>query len=329
MNHEQSHYYQHLTPEVVLNAVEQQGFTPSGHLLALNSYENRVYQIGLEDNGFVIGKFYRQPRWSDAAILEEHQFSLELAAAEIPVIAPLKDDQQQTLFHFEGFRFALYPRCGGHRPELEQADSLEQIGRLLGRLHAIGREKPFQHRPELTVERFGRQAILNLRDSSLVPPEAEHNFFTAAETLLGAIEQQMQALGRFPFQRLHGDFHAGNLLQNPEGLFVVDLDDCLMGPVVQDLWLLLDGDVEVMKRQLDPLLRGYEMFNHFDISQFSLVECLRGLRLLHYNAWIAKRWDDPAFPLHFSWFSSPRHWEEQIIDLRQQLERVQNPPLLY
>lgn len=329
MNNGPSHYYQQLTPEIVLDAVERQGFVPSGHLLALNSYENRVYQIGLEAGGFVIGKFYRQPRWSDAAILEEHCFTLELAAEELPVIAPLQDPQGQTLFSHQGFRFALYPRCGGHRPDLETAESLQQIGRLLGRLHAIGRQRAFAHRPQLNVEAFGHQAIRALHDSALVPAEAAHNFFAAADALVEAIEQQMQALGSFPQQRLHGDFHAGNLLQNPDGLFVVDFDDCMMGPVVQDLWLLLDGDAETMKRQLEPLLKGYETFSYFDIAQLALIECLRGLRLLHYNAWIARRWDDPTFPHHFPWFASPRHWEDQIIDLRQQLERLQNPPVTF
>lgn len=319
------HYYQRLSPELILTAIEQHGFVPSGHLLALNSYENRVYQIGLEAGGFVIGKFYRQPRWSDESILEEHAFTLELAEQELPVIAPIKDLQGQTLFHHEGFRFALYPRCGGHRPDLEGKESLEQIGRLLGRMHTIGRQRDFAHRPVLTVESFGHTAINDLRDSSLLPPESAHNFFAAAEALVGAIEQQLMVLGNFPQQRLHGDFHAGNLLQNPEGLFVVDFDDCLMGPVVQDVWLLLDGDEETMKRQLEPLLTGYETFMPFDINQLGLIECLRGLRLLHYNAWIARRWDDPTFPHHFPWFASPRHWEDQMIDLRQQMERLQNP----
>ena len=327
MHSDKPHYYQQLTPAVVLDAIEQQGFVPSGHLLALNSYENRVYQIGLDEGGFVIGKFYRQPRWSDAAILEEHRFTLELAEQELPIIAPIKDPQGQTLFHQQGFRFALYPRCGGHRPDLETAESLEQIGRLLGRMHAVGRQHTFEHRPRLTVEVFGREAIRNLQQSALVPAETAHNFFAAAEAMVEAIEQQMMALGSFPMQRLHGDFHAGNLLQNPQGLFVVDLDDCLLGPAVQDLWLLLDGDAETMKRQLEPLLRGYDTFAYFDTSQLALIECLRGLRLLHYNAWIARRWDDPTFPHHFPWFASPRHWEDQMIDLRQQMERLQNPAL--
>ena len=325
MMNDSAHYYQDLTPAVVLDAIEQQGFEPSGHLLALNSYENRVYQIGLEQGGFIIGKFYRQPRWSDAAIQEEHHFTLELAEQELPVIAPLKNAKGQTLFHHQSFRFALYPRCGGHRPDLESPESLEQIGRLLGRMHAIGRQSSFAHRPRLTVEAFGHDAIRHLRQSALVPPEAAHNFFAAAEALVEAIEQHMTALGTFPMQRLHGDFHAGNLLQNPDGLFVVDLDDCMMGPVVQDLWLLLDGDPETMKKQLVPLLNGYETFASFDIGQLGLIECLRGLRLLHYNAWIARRWDDPTFPHHFPWFASPRHWEDQMIDLRQQMERLQNP----
>lgn len=329
MNTDAPHYYQQLTPEVILNAVEGHGFTPSGHLLALNSYENRVYQIGLEQGGFVIGKFYRQPRWSNEAILEEHQFTLELAEQELPIIAPLKDSQSQTLFDYQGFRFALYPRCGGHRPDLETPESLQHIGRLLGRMHAIGRQQPFRHRPQLSVQTFGHQAIEDLRQSCLVPAESTHNFFAAAEILVEAIEQQMQTLGSFPGQRLHGDFHAGNLLQNPDGLFVVDLDDCMTGPVVQDLWLLLDGDSETMKRQLEPLLKGYEQFNLFDTSQLALIECLRGLRVLHYNAWIARRWDDPTFPHHFPWFASPRHWEDQMIDLRQQMERLQNSPVIF
>jgi len=329
MNNAKSHYYQELTPDVVLDAVEQQGFVTSGHLLALNSYENRVYQIGLETGDFVIGKFYRHPRWSDDAILEEHQFTLEFAEQEIPVVAPLVNSEERSLFNHQGFRFALYPRCGGHRPDLETAESLKHIGRLLGRMHAVGRQRAFAQRPQLTVETFGHLAIKTLRDSALVPAEVTHNFFAAADALIEAIEQQMEALGSFPQQRLHGDFHAGNLLQNPEGLFVVDLDDCLMGPAVQDLWLLLDGEPDTMKQQLEPLLNGYETFAHFDISQLALIECLRGLRLLHYNAWIAKRWDDPTFPHHFPWFASPRHWEDQMIDLRQQMERLQNSPVIF
>ena len=318
-----SHPYELLTPDCILDALESVEFKPTGSLLALNSYENRVYQVSLEDGSFVIAKFYRPHRWSNAAILEEHDFSNELVQQEIPIVAPLNINGQ-TLFEFDGFRFAVFPRQGGRTPELEQEETLIQLGRFLGRIHSVGATKPFTNRPKLTVQSFGVDSLNFLLDNNIVSPEVRANYQQAAEESLQLISDRYEAI--LPRNiRLHGDCHPGNLLWRDDAPHFVDLDDCRMGPAVQDLWMLLSGTNDEMSIQFRLILEGYETFFEFDPSELALIESLRTLRILHYSAWLARRWDDPAFPQHFPWFNSPRYWEDQMLTLREQVERLQAP----
>lgn len=318
-----SHPYEQLTPDCILDALEDVGFEPSGSLLALNSYENRVYQVNLNDDSYVIAKFYRPHRWSDAAILEEHDFSNELLQQDIPIVAPLAIDGK-TLFEFNHFRFAVFPRQGGRTPELEQPETLKQLGRVLGRMHAVGAARPFADRPKLTAQNFGFDSLKYLLDNDFIPQEVRTNYQQAAEETLQLVSDRFDAI--LPRNiRLHGDCHPGNLLWRDDAPHFVDLDDCRMGPAVQDLWMLLSGSNDEMSIQFRHLLEGYETFFEFDPAELSLIEALRALRILHYSAWLARRWDDPAFPLHFPWFNSPRYWEEQMITLREQIERLQVP----
>lgn len=320
--------YANLTPALILDAVEACGFQPSGALLALNSYENRVYQIGLEDGDFLVAKIYRPGRWSDDAILEEHHFARELTDLEIPVVAPLPLQQGETLYHFESYRLALYPRRGGRAPELDNVDNLRWLGRMLGRIHACGSRQLFRYRPRLSVELLGTGPYTYLMEHGFIPVELEHNYRQAAEQLLEAIEDIWQETTEWiePL-RLHGDCHPGNILWTEQGPHFVDLDDCMNGPAIQDLWMLLSGDRQDMSRQLGRILEGYEQFYLFNPVELRLVEALRGLRLIHYSGWLARRWDDPAFPMHFPWFNTPRYWEEQLNILREQRERLEQPLL--
>jgi len=319
--------YADLTPDLILDAIDQTGFPTSGSLLALNSYENRVYQVGMMDGSFLVAKFYRPGRWDDATIQEEHDFALQLAAEEIPVVAPLSDDTGHTLRHYEGYRFALYPRHGGRAPELDDPEHLRWLGRTLGRIHAIGSSMPFQHRPTLNIQTFGHDAVEFLQEREFIPTELVHNYQLAADTMLQLVENAFEVLGPYRRLRLHGDCHPGNILWTEAGPHFVDLDDCLNGPAVQDLWMLLSGNQNDMVRQLKFLLEGYNTFFDFDPHELYLLEGLRALRLLNYSAWLARRWHDPAFPQAFPWFNTPRYWEDQLNTLREQAERLQLPPL--
>ncbi len=317
--------YERLTPDLILQALESVGLEPTGSLLALNSYENRVYQVELADDSFIVAKFYRPGRWSDAAIMEEHQFSYELGDQDIPVICPMLQEGDSLLEH-EGYRFAVYPRRGGRWPELEDPQTLQQLGRLIGRIHAIGRTNKFAHRQRLTVERYGQASLDFLLENEFVPREMLHNFQQAAQALLDQVQTMFEAL--MPgYLRIHGDFHPGNILSMDRHFHFVDLDDCCMGPAIQDLWMMLSGEQDEMARQLKDILEGYETFSAFDYSEIALVEALRGLRLIYYCGWLARRWQDPAFPRHFPWFNTPRYWEEQMITFREQLERCHAPTL--
>lgn len=317
--------YYRLGPDAVLLAVESTGLVPDGCLLALNSYENRVYQVGLDEADPVVAKFYRPARWSDEQIVEEHAFALELAAAEIPMVAP-KVIGGHTLFHHGGFRFALFPRQGGHAPELDDRETLQWLGRFIGRMHAVGRSRPFRVRPELTPERFGDESIATVRGGRWLPPHLEIAFDSLAADLMTHVREAWARAGSFRRIRLHGDCHPGNLLWR-DGPFFVDLDDCQTGPAVQDLWMLLSGDAHEMAGQLAYIVEGYRQFCDFDYRELLLVEALRTLRMLHHAAWLARRWEDPAFPLAFPWFDSPRYWEDLILALREQLAAMQEPPL--
>ncbi|MGD8783378.1 MAG: serine/threonine protein kinase [Thioalkalispiraceae bacterium] len=317
--------YERLTPELILQAIESVGLNPTGSLLALNSYENRVYQVELEDNRFIVVKFYRPERWQTEAILEEHQFSYELAEQDIPVICPIRYDGN-SLLTFAGFRFAVYPRRGGRWPELDDPETLQQLGRLIGRIHAIGRTHRFEYRQRLTVESNGQSALDFLLENDFVPRELSHNFQQAAQLLIDEVRAMFE--GVLPsYLRIHGDFHPGNILSLEHHFHFVDLDDCCMGPAIQDLWMMLSGDQHEMASQLSKILEGYETFSEFDYSEIALIEALRGLRLIHYCGWLARRWQDPAFPRHFPWFNTPRYWEEQMITFREQLERCHAPVL--
>lgn len=325
MQNGSTHPYDNLSPDTVLDAVDALGMVTDGRLLALNSYENRVYQVGIEDSTPVIAKFYRPDRWSDAQIREEHDFALELASQEIPVVAPVAFNGT-TLFEHGGFRYALYPRRGGHAPEPGNIHQLEQLGRFIGRIHAVGSIRPFAERPRLSVERLGHDSLAVLEAGVWLPDYLRENFLDAARQLLSAIDAAFVALPARTL-RLHGDCHPGNILWTDAGPHFVDLDDCLNGPAIQDIWMLLAGPRHEREAQLRVFLQGYEQFHWFDASELPLVEPLRTLRMIHFMAWIARRWDDPAFPPAFPWFGTPRYWETQLNDLREQLEALDAPPL--
>ena len=323
----QSHPYDALTPDVILDAVDSAGFHCDGGLTALNSFENRVYQLGQEDAPPLIAKFYRPARWSDAAILEEHAFSCELAEREIPVVAPLNLPGGSTLGLFHDFRFAVYPRRAGRTPELDDTETLEWLGRFLGRIHAVGAVTTFQSRPTLDIASFGDESVALLRQRQCLPADLETAYFSVVEQVLTLIRQRWQEAGAVSNLRLHGDCHPGNILWTEAGPHFVDFDDCRMGPAVQDLWMLLSGERREQQNQLGFLIDGYSEFADFDERELVLIEPLRTLRMLHYSAWLARRWDDPAFPANFPWFNSQRYWQDQILALREQQAALQEAPL--
>ena len=319
------HPYAALTPDVILDAVETFDLRCTGALQALNSYENRVYRVDIEDARPVAAKFYRPGRWSDAAIREEHSFALELAAQEIPVVAPLAR-AGETLAEHAGFRFALFPWQPGRVSELNRREEREVLGRYLGRLHRVGRTKKFAHRPMLTVQSFGRESADFLLANQFLPDYLAASYRTLADQLLDAVGARFEAIAA-PTLRLHGDCHLGNLLWTDGAPHLVDLDDCRSGPAVQDLWMLLSGTHAEREAQLGQVLSGYSQFMEFDPSELALIEPLRSLRLMHYSAWLARRWDDPAFPVNFPWFNTTRYWEEQLQYLREQLAALDEPAL--
>ncbi len=323
-----------LTPDVVLNAIDAVGVATSGTLLALNSYENRVFQIGVENadrGGFVVAKFYRPARWSDEQILEEHAFTQELADAEVPAVPPLVV-AARTMHAAAGHRFALYPRRGGRAPEIEDRNVREWIGRFVARIHAIGSGRPYLHRPALDIDSFGEEPRRYLLASRWLPPELRDVYSGVVCQALGAVRRCYERAGDVRTIRLHGDVHVGNVLWTDSGAqagpHFVDFDDSRMGPAVQDLWMLLSGTREEQQSQLADLLAGYEDFADFDRRELALVEALRTLRLIHYSAWIARRWDDPAFPAAFPWFDTPRYWEQKILELREQVSAMDEPALV-
>lgn len=316
-----------LSPDAILSAVDQYGCKTDGRLLALNSYENRVYQIGLEQGPPIVGKFYRPGRWTDAGILEEHALIAELAAQELPVVPPLRFNGQQTLLHSGGYRFSLFPRQGGRVPEISSKDQLQWLGRLLGRLHAIGAQSAYSARPTLSVTLFGDEPRAYLLQGPWLPPDLTNAYSSVSAHALDAVRRCFERAGDINHIRLHGDCYPGNLLWTDDGPHFVDFDDSRMGPAIQDLWMLLAGDRAAMGVQLRHLLTGYQTFYDFNTSELYLLEALRTLRLIHYSAWLAKRWDDPAFPLAFPWFNSPRYWQDRIIELREQIALMDEAPL--
>lgn len=322
--------YANLTPDAVLDALETVGLVPDGRQLALNSYENRVYQIWLDEplagNSVVVAKFYRPGRWSDEAILEEHGFSAELAEREIPVVAPLIL-QGKTLHQAGEHRFALFPRRGGRAPELSDPETLEWLGRFIARIHAVGALRPFSHRPTLTLQSFGEEPRDFLLAGDFLPPELKAAWEGTINVALDGARRCFERAGEVPSLRLHGDCHMGNVLWTDDGPHFVDFDDSRMGPAIQDLWMLLSGERQEQQRQLMDVLEGYRDFMDFDPQELHLIEALRTLRLIHYSGWLARRWNDPAFPAAFPWFGSNRYWEERILELKEQIALMDEAPL--
>ncbi len=320
-----SHPYSQLTPERVMDATEAQGFICDARVFPLNSYENRVYQIGVEDDQPLIGKFYRPGRWSREAIQEEHDFLLELAADDLPVVAPLVINDQ-TLFYDEPFYFALFPRRGGQAPELSNDDDLELIGRWLARLHQTGSNHPFRHRQSIRGADDLAIAAEQVLACDLMPDDYRHNYRALSDSLIKLTQQCYQPEDSLSL-RLHGDLHPGNLLVRDDVLFMVDFDDCIQGPAMQDIWMLLSGTAQEQRQQLLVIKEGYEMFRPFPVSELPLIEVLRTIRIMKYAAWLCSRWEDPAFPVAFPWLNSHRFWSEHILSLREQIAALQEPPL--
>ena len=321
-----THPYDRLTPDMIIDAVESAGYLSDARLLALNSYENRVYQVGIEDSTPLIAKFYRPERWSEAQILEEHRFSLELQDAEISVVAPVVNDQGATLHTFEGFQFALFLRRGGYPPELDNLDNMLVLGRTLGRIHAVGRAAQFKVRHSMSVQRMlsdSRELLLE----KFIP----RDLVPAYESLTADLEQQVRSVFSEvqpeDFIRIHGDCHVGNILWRDNTAHFVDFDDCCAAPAMQDLWMFLNGERHDRQLQLSELVEGYSEFCDFDPRQIRWIETLRTLRLIHYAAWLGRRWEDPAFPRSFTWFNTERYWADHILELREQMSALQEEPL--
>jgi Ser/Thr protein kinase RdoA (MazF antagonist) len=344
--------FETLTPDLVLDALESVGLRGDGRLTALSSYENRVYQVQLEDGTSVVAKFYRPQRWSDAQILEEHQFAAELMAFEVPAIGPLvlpDAANGQTLHHFGGFAFCVSPRRGGRAPELDDGEVLEWIGRFLARIHTVGAKQPFVHRPGLNLATFGTEPMQWLLENDKVPLDVQSLWTRKCQNAIDLIAGYAILAGAtgpnstknadangIRLLRLHGDCHPGNILWTPAdaapatgpGPHFVDLDDARMGPAVQDFWMLLSGDRQQRTRQLGALVDGYEQFREFNRDELALIEPLRTLRLIHYSAWLARRWSDPTFPVNFPWFGSSDYWQGQVQMLDEQIEAMQEDPLV-
>ena len=323
------HPFETLTPSFVMDAVESLDYVCDGRIFALNSYENRVYQVGIEDAEPLIAKFYRPDRWSEAQITEEHHFSIELLEHELPVVAPLCRNGQ-SLFYWQGFHFALVPRQGGHAPELSNPDVLLVLGRALGRMHQVGAASDFQYRPTLNCANFGHESVAYIREHCM-PQELDAAYRSLTDDLLKRIDDVFLQHGDgVQSIRVHGDCHAGNMLWRNDAPHFVDLDDARMAPAVQDIWMLLSGDRAEQTLQLSEIIAGYNEFADFNPRELQLIESLRTLRMMHYSAWLARRREDPAFPRAFPWFYSARYWGDHILELREQLSALQEPamPLL-
>lgn len=321
-----SHPYSALTPDCALDALERTGLRADGRLLPLNSFENRVYRMGVDGGTPVAVKFYRPGRWSDAAILEEHAFTAELAAREIPVVAPLQLHGATLQVH-AGFRFAVYPWQGGRMPEFDRPGALERMGRFLGRIHAVGARRGYAHRPALDIDTFGHASRELLRSGNWLPDDLVAAWESVVDHALASVAHCYARAGAVRAIRLHGDCHAGNVLWTDTGPHFVDFDDSRAGPAVQDVWMLLSGERDAQQAQLDAILSGYGAFMTFDPRELHLVEALRTLRLIHYAAWLARRWDDPAFPAAFPWFNTQQYWQVHILELREQIALMDEPPL--
>lgn len=318
-------FYQ-LTPDTVMDAVESLGYLSDGRILALNSYENRVYQVGIEGQPPLIAKFYRPQRWSDIQIQEEHAFLDDLAEQQLSVVPPLRDQHEQSLHRYQTYRFTVFERRGGRAPSLDNPEHLYQLGQTLGRMHQVGQAKAFHHRPTLSIHEFGQQSVDFLL-AHFIPASLQAAYQSLTADLLLQIEQAYLRAGVLRLIRVHGDCHGGNILWRDDVAHFVDFDDARMAPAIQDIWMLLSGDRQQQQQQLAEILAGYTEFTDFNPAQLHLVEALRSLRMLHYAAWLGRRWQDPAFQHHFSWFNSERYWGEHILQLREQLSIIQEPVL--
>ncbi|MBU2676103.1 MAG: serine/threonine protein kinase [Gammaproteobacteria bacterium] len=315
-----------LQPDDILATLDDVGFECDGRFLALNSYENRVYQVGIENASPVVAKFYRPQRWSDDAILEEHEFAIALADQEIPVVPPLLLGGK-TLHHSGHYRLAVYTCRGGRAPDLDNYDLQAQLGRLVARIHLEGQTRRFEHRPSIDIDSYGVESLEYLVDNDFIPDDNREAYESVAELVLEGVESCFERAGHVREIRLHGDFHPGNVLVARDQLHIVDLDDARHGPAVQDLWMFLSGDRDEQTPQLTALLEGYQSFRPFDARELHLVEALRSLRIMHYAAWLARRWEDPAFKSAFPWFDSRRYWDDHVLALREQVALMQEPPL--
>jgi len=320
--------YAQLQPDDILTAIDDLGFRCDGRFLALNSYENRVYQVGIEDGPPVVAKFYRPGRWSNDAILEEHRFTAELAEKEIPVVEPM-EISGNTLHHCGPFRVSVSPCRGGRAPELDDHDLLKQVGRLVARIHLQGETNAFEHRPAIDIATYGQASHDYLLEQGFIPDELQDAYISISEHLFANIRACFDRAGHSRSIRLHADFHPGNVLVASQQLHIVDLDDARSGPAVQDLWMFLSGGRSEQTPQLASLLLGYEEFRSFDARELHLIEALRTLRIMHYAAWLARRWDDPAFKIAFPWFDSQRYWDEHILTLREQAALMEEEPLVW
>lgn len=320
-----SHPYDSLTPNRVLDCIESIGLISDLRLLALNSYENRVYQVGIEGSAPLIAKFYREGRWSDEQILEEHAFSRELVEHEISVVAPIEINGA-TLHHAHGHRFSVFERRGGHPPELDNLDHIYRLGQTLGRIHRIGSASDFKQRRDISAQRMATESRLFVQDE-FVPIELGAAYRTLAADCDAVATEILAGMGYEDMQRIHGDCHSGNILWRDDMAHFVDLDDCVMGPAIQDVWMFLSGERHHQERQLSEFVEGYEEFHDFDPRQLNWIEALRTLRIMHHARWLAERWSDPAFPKAFPWFGQGRFWSDHILELREQLAVMNETPL--
>jgi len=321
------HPYDALTPDRVLAAVESLGMVTDARILALNSYENRVYQVGIEDGLPIIVKFYRPGRWRREQILEEHAFAWELADLEIPVVAPDRVDGSNTLYEFESFSFAVFQRLPGRAPELDNLDNLLVIGRFMGRVHRVGAGGKFKHRGRISVQQFAVDSREFLLNNNFLPDSLLTAYETLSRDLIDKVSGIFNQNTVVTTLRIHGDCHPGNILWYNDAPNFVDFDDTLTGPAIQDLWMMLSGDRDQQQGQLLELIEGYNEFYDFHPRELNLVESLRSLRIMHYSAWLARRWEDPAFPHSFPWFNTERYWASHILELREQMALLDEPPL--
>ncbi|MFY0656029.1 MAG: serine/threonine protein kinase [Neptunomonas phycophila] len=315
-----------LKPDTVIDAVESIGYLSDGRIMALNSYENRVYQVGLDESEPLIAKFYRPQRWTDEQIGEEHRFMSQLVEQDLSVVAPIKSDTGQTLFSYDDYRFSLFVRKGGRAPELEDPEHLFQLGNTLGRIHLAGQAEPFKHRPTLDIQSYGIDST-DFISRELIPASLKAAYDSLTSDLLREIDAAFKRAGDVVYQRVHGDCHGGNILWRDDMPHFVDFDDARMAPAIQDLWMLLTGDRHQQELQLGEVIDGYNEFASFNPRELHLVEALRTLRMMNYAAWIGRRWEDPAFPMSFPWFNTERYWGEHLLELKEQFAKLQEPVL--